>query len=95
MTYGDGVSDVDLGRLVEFHRRTASLRRHRRAAAAPLRRTSSSTATRSPSSREAARCEGWINGGFFVLEPGMLDYIDGDETCGSASRSSGWPRTAS
>jgi glucose-1-phosphate cytidylyltransferase len=24
--------------------------------------------------------EGWINGGFFVLEPGVLDYIDGDET---------------
>ncbi len=24
--------------------------------------------------------EGWINGGFFILEPGVLDYIDGDET---------------
>ena len=36
--------------------------------------------------------EGWINGGFFVFEPEVFDYLDGDETRPrSASRSSGWP----
>ena len=40
--------------------------------------------------------EGWINGGFFVLEPEVFDYIDGDDDClRDASRSSGSPRTAS
>ena len=40
--------------------------------------------------------EGWINGAFFVLEPGVFDYIEGDDdSVGAASRWSGWPRTAS
>ena len=36
--------------------------------------------------------EGWINGGYFVLNAAALDYIDGDDTPGSASRWNGSPR---
>ena len=62
----------------------------RRRASAP----SSSTATRSREFTEKPQIgEGWINGGFFVLEPEVFDYIDGDDDAvGAASRWSGWPR---
>ena len=50
------------------------------APAGALRRAALRRATASTSSREAADGEGWINGGFFVFEPEVLDYIDGDET---------------
>lgn len=81
MTYGDGVSDVDIQALVDFHED------HDRLATV--------TAVRPPSrfggiSFDGDRVEefvekpqigqGWINGGFFVLEPEVLDYIDGDDT---------------
>ena len=50
----------------------------RRAASA---RSPSATATRSTASSEKPQGDGgWVNGGFFVLEPGVLDYIDGDDT---------------
>jgi glucose-1-phosphate cytidylyltransferase len=79
LTYGDGVSDVDLGRLVEAHRASGML--------------ATVTAVR-PASRfgglsfeEGGRVrfiekpqigEGWISGGFMVLQPEVLGYIDGD-----------------
>lgn len=81
MTYGDGVSNIDLGLLLAFHRN------HKKAATI--------TAVRPPArfgsldmkdelvSRFAEKRQtdqGWINGGFFVLEPEVLDYIAGDET---------------
>jgi glucose-1-phosphate cytidylyltransferase len=81
MTYGDGVADVDLKELVAFHRSHGKL--------------ATVTAVRPPSrfgsfildGHRIARFEekpqtgeGWINGGFFVLEPAVLDLIDGDET---------------
>lgn len=81
MTYGDGLSDVDIQKLVAFHKRHGKL--------------ATVTAVR-PSARfgglvlEETRVaefseknqmkEGWINGGFFVLEPEVLDFIEGDET---------------
>lgn len=80
-TYGDGVSDVDLGELVRFHRRHGLL--------------ATITAVRPPARfgslsfegdlvREFVEKpqigEGWINGGFFVLEPEVLRYIEGDES---------------
>ena len=43
---------------------------------------------------EKPRFEGWINGGFFCFEPGVLDYLD-ESRCWSANRSSAWPPTAS
>lgn len=81
LTYGDGVSDVNVADLLRFHRR------HKRLATV--------TAVRPPArfgglaftgdlvsefSEKPQIGEGWINGGFFVFEPGVLDYIKGDET---------------
>ena len=79
MTYGDGVASVDLQELVRFHKRHGKL--------------ATVTAVRPPSrfgglefdgdhvasfSEKPQIGEGWINGGFFVLEPQVLDYLDGD-----------------
>ena len=81
LTWGDGVSDVDLHRLLEFHRSHGRL--------------ATVTAVRPPArfgkldivgdqvvrfSEKPQLEEGWINGAFFVLEPCVLDYIEGDDT---------------
>ena len=81
MTYGDGVANVDIRTLVDFHRSHGKL--------------ATITAVRPPArfgglSFEGDHVthfvekpqigEGWINGGFFVLEPGVLEYLEGDET---------------
>ena len=81
LTYGDGVGDVDIGASIAFHRE------HGKAATV--------TATYPPgrfgaldirdgevrSFQEKPRGDGaMINGGFFVLSPRVLDYIDGDDT---------------
>ena len=81
LTYGDGVIDADLGAILAFHRAHGKL--------------ATVTAVRPPSRfgglafsgdlvtefvEKPQIGEGWINGGFFVLEPQVLDYIDGDET---------------
>jgi len=81
LTWGDGVSDIDLNRLLAFHRSHGKL--------------ATLTAVRPPArfghlsldgsqitefSEKPQTKEGWINGAFFVLEPQVLDYIDGDDT---------------
>lgn len=81
MTLGDGVSDVDLDALLAFHRSHGRL--------------ATVTAVRPPArygrldlegdrvaqfAEKPQLSEGWINGAFFVLEPGIFDYIDGDQT---------------
>lgn len=81
MTYGDGVSDVDLTRLIAFHRDQG--------------RDATVTAVRPPARYGATVIEhnrvvrfeekplgdgGWINGGFFVLNPNVVNRIDGDDT---------------
>jgi glucose-1-phosphate cytidylyltransferase len=81
MTWGDGVSDVNLRDLLAFHRAHGKL--------------ATLTAVRPPArfgrivldgdriaefSAQPQTVEGWINGAFFVLEPGVYDYIDGDDT---------------
>ena len=81
MTYGDGVCSVDPQALLDFHRRHGKL--------------ATITAVRPPArfgglvfdgdsvaqfSEKPQVGEGWINGGFFVLEPEVLDYIDTDDT---------------
>ena len=81
MTWGDGVSTVDLHALLEFHRSHGKL--------------ATMTAVRPPArfghieldgdrivefSEKPQVDEGWINGAFFVLEPAVVDYIDGDTT---------------
>ena len=79
LTWGDGVSDIDLNRLVAFHRRHGKL--------------ATVTAVRPPAryghmsfdgdqvvafEEKPQTAEGWINGAFFVLEPEVHDYIEGD-----------------
>lgn len=81
MTYGDGVSGVDISRLLEFHKSHGKL--------------ATLTAVRPPArfgriefdgdaiqrfDEKPQLGEGWINGGFFVLEPGVFDYLTDDET---------------
>jgi glucose-1-phosphate cytidylyltransferase len=83
LTYGDGVSDVDVSKTVEFHR-------HHKALAtltviqAPGRFglvTLGTQQTHVHQFREKPNAQGaWINGGFFVLEPQVFDYIAGDAT---------------
>ena len=81
MTYGDGVGDVDITKLLAFHRAQKTL--------------STMTAMQPPGRFGAITIEGqkvasfqekpsgdggWINGGYFVLSPKVLDYIEGDAT---------------
>jgi glucose-1-phosphate cytidylyltransferase len=80
-TYGDGVADVDLKALLDFHLSHGKL--------------ATVTTVRSPERfgrigfngneitdfyEKPETSEGWINGGFFVLNAGVFDYIKGDET---------------
>lgn len=81
LTWGDGVSNVNLDQLLAFHKSHGKL--------------ATVTAVRPPArygrldleGNRVARfaekpqlSEGWINGAFFVLEPEVFDYIDGDDT---------------
>ena len=81
LTYGDGVADVDLRELLAFHRRQG--------------RIATVTAVRPPArfgglvfdgdlvvefTEKPQIGEGWINGGFMVIEPSIFDYLDGDGT---------------
>jgi len=80
-TYGDGVCNVNLSRLLEFHRSHG--------------RVATVTAVRPPArfgglvfdgdlvtefTEKPQIGEGWINGGFFVFEPALFDYLEGDDS---------------
>ena len=83
LTYGDGVSDIDIKELVKFHKsnkRYATL-----TAVQPVGKFGAmeiNNKNKVISFREKPRGDGsWINGGFFVLEPDVFDYIKkGDDT---------------
>jgi glucose-1-phosphate cytidylyltransferase len=80
-TYGDGVADLDIGKLIQFHRSQKSLATL--TAIQPPGRYGAVNIddTRVTSFAEKPAGDGaWINGGFFVLEPGALQYIQGDQT---------------
>jgi glucose-1-phosphate cytidylyltransferase len=81
LTWGDGVADIDIDALLQFHRSHGKL--------------ATLTAVRPPArfghldldgarvgefSEKPQTAEGWINGAFFVLEPEVFDYITGDES---------------
>ena len=81
LTWGDGVSNVDLDKLLAFHKAHGKL--------------ATLTAVRPPAryghlnfdgdkvsqfSEKPQTAEGWINGAFFILEPEVFNYIAGDET---------------
>jgi glucose-1-phosphate cytidylyltransferase len=81
MTYGDGVADVNITELIDFHRS------HRRLATVttvkpPARfgRVGFDGDQVTTFQEKPEDSEGWINGGFFVLNPQALDYVAGDET---------------
>ena len=80
-TYGDGVADLDIGKLLDFHRKHGRLATL--TAIQPPGRYGAVIIdqTRVTSFQEKPAGDGaWINGGFFVLEPGALDYVGGDLT---------------
>lgn len=80
-TYGDGLSDVDLGREIAFHRSQGTLATV--CAVQPPGRFGALGIDGTRISRFSEKPQGdgtWINGGFFVCEPGVLDYIPGDDT---------------
>jgi glucose-1-phosphate cytidylyltransferase len=80
MTYGDGVADVDLAQLLEFHRSHGKLATV--TAVRPLARFGhleiGDDALVKVFHEKPQMDEGWINGGFFVLEPDVFDVIPGD-----------------
>lgn len=82
-TYGDCVTDVDMDELLAFHRRQGALATL--TAVQPPGRFGTLVLepdqTLISAFMEKPLGDGaWINGGFFVLEPGAIDYIEGDET---------------
>jgi glucose-1-phosphate cytidylyltransferase len=81
LTWGDGVSDVNLDALLSFHRSHGKLATM--TAVLPPARFGQLAldGAKVVSFQEKPRAsEGWINGAFFVLEPEVFDYIDGPET---------------
>jgi glucose-1-phosphate cytidylyltransferase len=81
LTYGDGVADVDLRKLLEFHRghgRLATVTAVRPPARFGDLRIEEGRVTSFAEKPQTG--EGWINGGFFVFEPAVLDYIANDDT---------------
>jgi glucose-1-phosphate cytidylyltransferase len=83
MTYGDGLSNIDIGQLVRFHKEQGT---HATLTAVqpPGRFGAFSLAADQVHIEHFREKPGgdnaWINGGFFVLEPEALDYIAGDDT---------------
>jgi glucose-1-phosphate cytidylyltransferase len=83
LTYGDGVSNVDIIESIAFHKAQDAL--VTLTAVQPPGRFGAfslgSNETMITSFKEKPRGDGaWINGGFFVVDPGAFDYIDGDAT---------------
>lgn len=79
VTYGDGVSDIDLRRLMDFHKS------HGKLATVSIVRPKARFGTvdlegdQVVKFKEKLETDSWINGGFFVFEPGVLDYVSRDE----------------
>jgi glucose-1-phosphate cytidylyltransferase len=80
-TYADGVADVDLRELEELHRAHGALATLTAVRPElPFGVTELDAQGRVTGFREKPRSEHWINGGFFVFEPGVLDYLADDAT---------------
>ena len=79
MTYGDGVSDVDVNAVIEFHKAHGHLATLTGVQPEGRFGVMDMEGDSILSFREKSKEDmGWINGGFMVLEPKVLDYIDGD-----------------
>ena len=83
LTYGDGVSDVNIAELLEFHKKQAkiltltAIQPEARFGNLVLDETMSVKKFTEKPKNEA----GWINGGFFICEPEVFDYLDEEEHC--------------
>jgi glucose-1-phosphate cytidylyltransferase len=80
LTWGDGVSDVNIHELLSFHRshgKLATLTAVRPPARYGYMKLEMNRVTEFTEKPQIG--EGWINGAFFVLEPGVFDYIDDDD----------------
>jgi glucose-1-phosphate cytidylyltransferase len=81
MTYGDGLCDVDISKLVEFHRKqktkatVTAIQLPGRFGAIDFKRGKVAGFHEKPAGDGA-----WVNGGYFVLQPAALDAVVGDET---------------
>jgi glucose-1-phosphate cytidylyltransferase len=82
MTYGDGVSDVDLAALLAFHRRHGRIGTV--TSTQPTGRFGAMTLDEQclvHRFQEKPKGDGaWVNAGFFIMEPGIFDLIEGDDT---------------
>jgi glucose-1-phosphate cytidylyltransferase len=81
LTYGDGVSDVDLGQLVRFHQRSSCA--VVLTGVRPVARFGELTVDGDRVAQffeKPATGEGWINGGYFAMTPRIFDYLDSDQT---------------
>lgn len=79
LTYGDGVSNVDISKLLEFHKQHGKLATV--TAVRPPVRFGELTIVDNKVKKFQEKPQadvGWINGGFFVFEPEVLNYIEGD-----------------
>lgn len=82
LTYGDGVADINIHKLVEFHRNhgkratITSTQPPGRFGAINLGENNSVVSFQEKPTGDGA----WINGGFFVMEPSVFSYIDNDHT---------------
>jgi glucose-1-phosphate cytidylyltransferase len=81
VTYGDGLSNINISDLVAFHRSHGKLATvsavHPPARFGEMELDGSCVAKFSEKPQTRV---GWINGGFFVFEPGVLDFIEGDDS---------------
>jgi glucose-1-phosphate cytidylyltransferase len=82
LTYGDGVADINVQETIRFHHSHGKLATV--TATQPISRFGRMSikpdGTVSAFQEKPTGDGGWINGGFFVLEPGALEYVDGDHT---------------
>ena len=82
LTYGDGVSDVDINELVHYHKKNnklvtmTSVRPECRFGVLDINEESQIKAFREKSDNDT----GWINAGYMVVEPEIFGYIEGDDT---------------
>jgi len=80
-TYGDGLSDLDIGAVVDFHREQGTLATVTTAQPPGRYGSIDLDAARVRSFHEKPAGDGgWINGGFFVLDPAVVELIEGDHT---------------
>ena len=86
MTYGDGVSDVNINDLIAHHKNAGlkatltAVRQHGRFGVFNLHGTNSKITSFKEKPKNDGDDTAWINGGFFVLEPSVIDYIKDDLT---------------